>query len=338
MKLVRFAIINLFDTNEAKPIEIEINGSRVILNPATDEGQKGVSYLAVAKYHLSKPLTLDEIGRILIPEEEKGKCEYAIESIADILSVFGSSRRSLLSPTPCAAIEFESETEKEFLKSTKGIKVNQKQYSTSKFIFPFESQYINAITDRLGGVALLAEVNTEGEAGKYRDLVRFFEFAFNRPFTQLDKIIHSFLAPMPYGYERKEIKEWISFRHAASHADLQKTQGFAVTSDVRDFLMRMEQAALDTLFNKKEWHNASTLRRDIWRPQVWSKSAKGDLSIIQGSKDVSIFFRTYDDLGSYPRNLKASVSPISENWYCHFYMDPNAPKNPGSIQAISLGA
>ena len=197
MKLVRFAIVNLFNTNEAKHFETEINGVRVRLNPTTIDGQKGVAFLAEAKCQLSKLLALDEIGRIVIPDEEKVKCEFAIESIADILSVFRSSQRSILSPAPCMAIEFESEDERNFLKSTQGIKVNQKQYSTTRFTFPLEPHYLNAITDRLGGVALLAEVKTESEAGQYRDLVRFFEFAFNRPFTELDKIIHTFLAPMP---------------------------------------------------------------------------------------------------------------------------------------------
>jgi hypothetical protein len=324
MKLVRFAIINLPELEEAKPFKIEIGDARIALNPTANEGHKGSSFLAVAKCQFLNSPSVDEICRVVIPEEENKMCEFGIESIADMLSVFGSSQRSILSPSPCVAIEFESEAEGNILKSTKGIKVEQRQYDSSRVTIPFEEQYLKAITDRLAGLALLAEVKTEGEAGKYRDLARFFELAFNRPFVHLEKILYTFLAPMPYGYERKEVRKWISLRHPASHADLNRCQGFAVTSDVRDFLMRMEQAAIDTLFNKKEWHNVSTERRAVWRPRVWSTSENGQLQIVQGSKDVRIYFRTYDELGSYPKKLTASVSPIQDNWYCQFYLDPAA--------------
>lgn len=215
---------------------------------------------------------------------------------------------------PCIILEYDTQEGKEFLNSSDGIL--SKQYSENGVRSPIEFtlENINSLTDRSEGVALLSEVYCNSESGQFREYVRFFELAFSLPFTQLEKKLYEFLKPMPFGYTREEIQEWIELRHPSIHADMKKTEELAFTSDVRIFLMRMEQAALDVLFNKKIWCNNTVARRSSWKPDTFLTAKNGKIMVQQG-KALSMLFRVYDDFGTYPRDLKASLTNIKENWY-----------------------
>jgi hypothetical protein len=53
-----------------------------------------------------------------------------------------------------------------------------------------------------------------------------------------------------------------NLRDPAAHADLARQSTFVVDHHVQDRLLRIEQAAFDVLFNKREWHTPDPARQD----------------------------------------------------------------------------
>lgn len=319
MKLLRFAILNLDTGKDIDRQSMEISGTRIDLVP-TGEVEGNKTFLIHASRDLPDPPLKDSKGRIVVNQEQRELCEFSIELLSRLLSVFYGCSQSLLSPSPCVVFIFDNEQEKDYLESSKGMRIEQRVEYGTRAPIEFSDTLVNSVSDRIDGIALLSEVYCNSESGKYKEFVRFFELAFALQFTQLEKKLYEFLKPTPYGYTRDEIKEWVSHRHPSTHADMKKTQELSLTSDIRDYLLRMEQAALDVLFNKSKWRERTTERRDLWRPDSCSTSKDGKLVVREGSS-LSILFRVYDEFGVYPKNLKASLSEIKDNWYCKFNED-----------------
>lgn len=124
---------------------------------------------------------LDDSRRIIVPLESREPCETVIEQIADIISVLEACSRSILSPVPCVAFEYESDDERKFLESSVGIRVDE-SVSESGVRLPIprdDARLLSALSDRTNGVALLAEAYSGGgESSQYHNFVRFFELAF----------------------------------------------------------------------------------------------------------------------------------------------------------------
>lgn len=282
--------------------------------------QKGASpkdseqhFLLTAKVDLPSLPENDDAGRVVIPAPAREECELAIEALCNVVATFQGCSRSILSPSPAVALECADKSEREYLEASRGIHAVQRGDSGARNAIPLSEQSLAGISDRLVGVALLAEAYTEGELGRFREFLRFFEVAFRTPVTELSKKLHRFLAP-GFGYTRAEINNWIQLRDPLSHADLKKSKVIATTSDVRRFVLRAEQAALDVLFNKATWGDNSIARRNLWTPDAFTTSEGGKIVVKQGSK-LSVLFRQYDAFDVYPRNLTASVTTIEDSWY-----------------------
>lgn len=325
MQILRFAILSLHPPARIGAFRVAIGNVTLTLAPDTKEDDKDKSLFVVATRKLNETPHKDEMGRVVLPMSERVECEFAIDSIANLIAAFNACARSICSPTPCVALAFENDLEKEFLYSSAGIKSNVESHHGARSQIPLQAELVSAVIDRLDGVKLLAEAYTGGESGRYKDLVRFFELAFRLEFTHVRKALYRFLESMPYGYTKQEIGEWISKRDPAVHADLRITKDFATASDVRDYLMRMEQAAVDVLFNKSVWGDNSSARRNLWVPPAWTKSKRGDLAALKGSTEVSILLRIYDDYGVYPRKLDTTVKGMKSNWFSTF--DTQIPIN-----------
>ena len=134
-----------------------------------------------------------------------------------------------------------------------------------------------------------------------------------------------FLDQVGYGYDRDEINAWIKLRHPATHADFKKTKRVALTSDIRPIVLRMQQACLDVLFNKKRWRDRSSTRRQVWVPTAITTSMSGDIVVKQGST-LSILFRSYDEFGVYPRNINISVDHSKDDLYSQYFQEPGLGK------------
>lgn len=294
----------------------------VTISPRETEDGRGDRRLLTASVPLPGLPPKDDDGRVLIPERERLQCEEAIEHATNLMSVLDGASRTLLSPLLCAALGPENEQERAHLAESKGILPIQRNEQAAGSRIEWSPEIAAALSDRMDGVAMLAEAfSAGGELGMYRDFVRFLELAFARGFydKRLAKKLTQFLAP-GYGYTRDEIDQWAKLRHPSTHADYQKSAWIALTSDVRPVILRMRQACLDVLFNKTKWHETSSGRRDAWRPDAITTSKAGEMVVRQGSK-LTLNFRSYDEFGVYPRKLEISVDHTRDGLYATFYQD-----------------
>jgi hypothetical protein len=133
--------------------------------------------------------------------------------------------------------------------------------------------------------------------------------------NDLEKKLAQFLSAGIHGYTRPEIREWLSFRDGATHADLAKTTKIVLEGDIRPFIARMEQAAQDVLFNKLKWHDSSRERRCLVKHLAASTSTSGDWAMVQGI-EVALQCQVFDDFGAYPSDLSGALtSPPAEWWW-----------------------
>jgi hypothetical protein len=257
----------------------------------------------------------DSDGYITIPDANRRSCEEAIEFVANVIAVTGRCKRSISSPYPPAALVAEGPAEHQFLGESTGLRLAPISKQGPKPIITIDEPLVNALGDRPEGLSLMAEALCHETAlGEYRDLVRVLELAFALPVKCLEKKLPSYLAGSGLGYHRPEITTWVSLRDGASHADKQKTNSIVLEADVRPIVMRMEQAVMDVLFNKKDWHHKSTDRRHLLRPNVATTSTSGSLRLVRGT-DATFTIQTFDEFGAYPYFTYNLLLPQTEWWW-----------------------
>ena len=135
----------------------------------------------------------------------------------------------------------------------------------------------------MGGISLLAEALSHSHpTGRFHEILRLFERAFRCSSSTLIKPLTEFLSNAKnQGFSEPEIKNWVvTLRHPATHAD--RNKDFVLEAAIRPVVHRMEQATYDVLFNKEDWRNPSSTRREIWKPISGTSSDKMGLFIIKG--------------------------------------------------------
>lgn len=269
--------------------------------------------LLIAETEIDFP-SISQDGYVQIPEDERRQLEFSLESVANIISVFGRCKRFISSATPCIALTTKNENELKALEATNGIFCSRKSIYSAQGTNQLDSELLSQLQDRLQAVALLAEAQSHSlSVGKFHEYVRLFESAFALQFSQLQKKLLQFLKPV-YGYTAEEIKSWASTRDPLTHADGKKSDKIFLDSDARKYTQRMEQAAYDVLFNKKTWHDKSRERREVWSPIAATTSNTGDLIIKQGS-EPKIIMQIFDEFGVFPMNLTAIINDPPKNWW-----------------------
>jgi hypothetical protein len=158
-------------------------------------------------------------------------------------------------------------------------------------------------------------------SGRYRDLVRLFELAFGKSFMEMREKLNQTLLPA-MGYTTGEIKQWQALRHPFSHADGKKANTFAVESDARSVVQRMEQAALDILTNKAEWGTWSSSRRAVWTPSAITINEDGKGAVRERSK-LSLEFLLLDEFRAFRRVLELQHTGLPADWW-HRFVPPSA--------------
>lgn len=270
--------------------------------------------LLIAETDIDFP-NINEDGYVEIPNEERRNLEFSLETIANVIGVFGRAKREISSAHPCVALISESKEELKKLDSTKGIFNIRESISSAQGTIQLDSELLMQLQDRLPAIALLAEAQSHSlSAGKFHEYVRTFEYAFALQFSQVKKKLLQFLNPV-YGYTPEEIMSWISVRDPLTHADGKKSNEIFLDSDTRKYTQRMEQAAYDVLFNKKKWHDRSSERRQVWSPIAATTSPTGSLVIKQGS-EPKFMFQLFDEFGVFPKNLNAIINDPPNNWWC----------------------
>ena len=298
MKLLRFAVLNcnpkpnLWETFGLKRSDVTV-GMIGVPGPPSATGE--LLLVLQAEMSLSGLPPRDSEGYITIPDVSRRSCEAAIEFVSNLIAVTGRCKRSISSPAPPAALVAEGPAEQQFLAESTGLRLAPISQQGAKPNITINEDLIAALGDRLEGLSLMAEAISHSQAmGEYRDLVRVFELAFSLPVTQLEKKLATFLAGACHGYHRSEIAKWVSLRNPASHANKQKSKFIVLEADVRPIILRMEQAAMDVLFNKKDWHQKSTDRRELLRPNLATTSEAGNFRLVRG-QDAQFIIQCFDE-------------------------------------------
>lgn len=326
MHLLRIVLLSL-DSKEERPTSFsaQIGAVRVDSSPLTFNGKPSEQILLTARINLARMPAVDEDGYLMAPDPETRLCEVALESVANILAVFARARRSIASASPYVALTDLSDEDRQFLECTKGFPHGYKLSVGANYSLNLgERDLLTALADRVEGLALLAEaLSVEHAVARYRELLRFFENAFARPVTHLDKKLARFLGQAKLGYTRDEVREWFWHRHGAIHGDHQETHKLVFERDVRQFIPRLDQAAYEVLFNKKKWHDPSDERIEILRPRAATiSSVRPDISMVAGS-GVAFRFQISDPRGAFPLHLGGILtSPPPEWWW-----EPRESKN-----------
>lgn len=102
------------------------------------------------------------------------------------------------------------------------------------------------------------------------------------------------------GYTAAEIRNWISYRHPLTHLDQSQRDVPHGEAALRPFMRRMEQAALDVLFNKAEWGTWSSSRRHVRPSSTYLRGQSGQWTV-GGFASTTLGFMFLDEFGVYPR-------------------------------------
>ncbi|WP_353251000.1 hypothetical protein [Salinisphaera sp. T31B1] len=229
-------------------------------------------------------------GMVEIPVVEREKCENALGFLANLIACQAWCSREIGTVLPPVMLVIESDEDKKHLEKAEGISQDIRLSRFQPYIAPDIIHTLVSDDDRREGVMLLAEALAHSNSsGKYRDLVRLFESAFQKPCKQLSGKLRQFLNPK-MNYKKQEIDSWFSLRNGASHGDIGQAPKRIIEADVSQIVPRMEQAALDVLFNKNYWHRFDKCRRDLWRPESFTTSPSLEDMHLSGSPGIIMTF------------------------------------------------
>lgn len=227
----------------------------------------------------------------------------------------GRCRRAVLTATPPLALAPDNDVDRAMLRHLRCIRADAAHPIASIYSQIELKDAVAALGDRLNGAALIAEAYSHTTmSGRFREFVRLFELAFSRDFTQMEKKLVQPLHPA-LGYTQDEIRTWQALRHPFTHADGKLTKVLAFESDARGVIQRMEQAALDVLFNKSEWGVWSSKRRGGWMPTAVTVDAAGKAVVRQNSINVSSEWILLDEFRAFPRSLEMRHTNLPQDWF-----------------------
>lgn len=254
-------------------------------------------------------------NEVVVPDKQRAAGEVAIEVAANLIAVSQGCRRHISSPWPPVVFVARGDDGRSWLEARAGIKHErlQRRVSAPEGLDLDESA-LNELQDRLDGVELLIEVLAQDHAtGRYRDLIRLFERAFKLPPGKLTDAVAAFLDPR-FGYTKEELRDWFeTHRDPATHAD--QRNEFSVEADVRPVVDRMEQAALDVLFNKQHWRDDSADRRAVWTPRSGSEGPDGQVFVTRGDSPPPLLGQVLDEFGCFTMNLGGVITSTPEEWW-----------------------
>lgn len=288
-------------------IELESHGSW--------QSEANFKVLVSATVPLSSYPDLDGERAIFVPVEARRAGEIAIRLYAGLWSLSGNTSRQLSSPIPSVAFIPETDADRDWLRSTSGIRIPGALIQSVTSPPEFSGELAQGMLDRLAGLELFAEAMAHPrDSAKFRDFVRMFELAFGIwKMKPLRQALTAFLEPSPFGYTDSEIAKWLDHtRHGLAHANVRGE--ILLEEDVVPVIARVHDAAIDVLTNKAEWGTNSKARRQLWQPVSGTRSPSGDVFIVQGATPKHAL-RVVDGLSGIPIDLSAGIRELPAGWW-----------------------
>lgn len=265
------------------------------------------AYLVVSAEVKGAPLAFDAERRPVVPSVTRAAAEAAIDEFADLLSVLGQCRRSVMSPTG-ATVSLELERSEAPLSGSTTAEQTQSALTRPRVIPLARIEALSSeLMDRSEGVSLLASCLSDPSAlGMAREVFRLFEAAFGGGIDGLRKQLHNFLRTTPHSetmtFRMKEIDSWVRARGPIMHAD----RRIASARDVAEILPRLQWAAYDVLLNKKTWGTGDWERRSCCRFSSGVSLTGAVLRFDDESPEILV--QNHDQYGIYPRFSDLSIT------------------------------
>ena len=315
-------------TLTAGDVEVEVRAVAV-------EGQPNPTWvLAIASADIPRP-PIDVQRRLIVDVEVREKLEAAIEVVADLASVATRSSRTISSPHPTIALANLTDDDRSYLASADGFKAGgpvRNRLADARSMD--DSALLNLVTDRRDGVQLMAEgLSSSHATGQFHEYIRVFERAFRLSSKPLVRPLSDFLAGATnLRYTRDEVDKWLRvIRHQATHAD--NREELATARSVSEVVWRVEQAAYDVLFNKRNWRVPDSERRSAyeWRSGI----TPGGMFITQGDTPT-MTMQWKDAFGVFPMYFGSFPAP-PEWWTGTAASQPDPTVGDGSEQPGAVG-
>lgn len=278
--------------------------------------EKDTKIIAHALVPLDELPGVNDHNLVIIPADKRRLAESALEAAANVMSVSCGCSREIASPSPSVALMPETDDERSWLRARKGIDVNRSM-STGATRLVSPKKTLDLLGDRPDGLSLLSEALSHSHVtGRFHELMRLFERAFTLSSSKLIQPLSDYLSATTLGYATSEVNDWVfRYRHPVTHAD--RREDFLLESDIRPIIDRIEQAAYDVLFNKKEWRSSSTGRREFWTAETGTSSPTGALFLKRGT-ETAIVLQLLDAFSAYPQDLSACLNKLPDGWWAEF--------------------
>lgn len=169
---------------------------------------------------------------------------------------------------------------------------------------PIEFLLGGVLSDRMEGAALLAEAMAHSnDLGRFGQLLRLLERAFGRGIGKFDGELQRYLAGgvTRHHFQPREITAWVAGRPRIMHAD-RPDRPIWFHRDVALTVDRLQEAAVDVLFNKVNWHQPDDARRECRVPRRGTLDASGGWFFTRGLA-VRTTVRLVEPFGSFPLHL-----------------------------------
>ena len=293
------------------------------------EKEWGLRLLLVAARPLEYRPKVSAENQIFVPEEARREAEVATELAANLLAATQGATRHLSSPWPPVMLRASGPEGQAWLAGRAGLKYGRlKSWARLEEPPKLSESEMNQLADRADGLSLLVEASqTNHASGRFHEFIRVFERGFGRASKLLAIPMAEFLDPR-FGFTSAELKVWFEeLRDPLTHADQRPT--FLLERDINPVIDRVEQAALDMVFNKVNWREPDSERRALWTPRSGFVGPSGKMFLTAGTRPP-LQGRLLDEYGSFPMNSEAMINPIPEGWW------PQDPPRTSNSEKVPL--
>lgn len=277
---------------------------------------------------------IDSNGLIVIPPGPREEAERMIEAMADRIAIATNRPRAIRSTAQSVAFQAEDLEERTWLDSQDGIAGFDRIAPRHDFGVKLEPPFLNHLSDRGDGAALLADALSGSKAeDEFLGFLRVFERAFADSSGRLVPVLATFLEARPgLGFTKTEVKRWITrLRGGVAHAD---RNPLPIEADYRPLIPRMKFAAYDVLLNKASWREKSSDRRDVWTPTT-APLPDGRLLVAQHSEGPG-HAQVFDAFGVYPLDLSSRKLELPEDhWPRRGPESSRGPAKPVSVRGAN---
>lgn len=259
-----------------------------------------------------------ESDTIKIHENIINKVNKNLEDVINLISLSQNTGKNISSTKPSVFLESENLNDTAILQKIKRISFNKLvNLARQNIEHTFDLDFcLNNFNDRLDGVKIYSEANsTKTSSGKFREYIRLFEKGFKSSNSGLIKPLSDFLLSYTkLNYDKSEIENWINMRNKSIHANCK--DGFLIEREIISLIPRLEQAAIDILFNKSNWGNRSINRRNLFEFKRGIKDSNNNIFLPPLSNE-NLHLMFFDESKTFPINLKANFDQkkIPRNWW-----------------------